>query len=179
VTPRLRIGVSACLLGRQVRYDGDHKRDAWVVEELARIADLVPVCPEVEFGLGVPRDPIRLVQTPGGTRLVTPRTGRDLTEEMTAWAEARVRALDTEDLSGFVLKSSSPSCGPRSVKLFTSLDAEIPASLEGVGFFARALLSRFPDMPIESEISLADPGQRKSFIDRAVVYRTNSRRVPR
>jgi uncharacterized protein YbbK (DUF523 family) len=179
MTPRPRIGVSACLLGRQVRYDGDHKRDAWVVEELARIADLVPVCPEVEFGLGVPRDPIRLVKGPGGTRLVTPRTGRDLTEEMTAWAEARVRVLDAERLSGFVLKSSSPSCGPQGVKLFTSPDAELPASLEGAGLFARALRAQFPDMPIEDETTLADTARRQSFIERAMVYPTIPRPVPR
>jgi uncharacterized protein YbbK (DUF523 family) len=167
---RPRVGVSACLLGRQVRYDGDHKRDAWVAGELARAFELVPVCPEVELGLGVPRDPIRLVTAPTGTRLVCPRTGRDLTTEMSAWAETRVRALAAERLAGFVLKAASPSCGPAAVKVFASSEAETPASLDGTGFFARALLREFPDMPIADETALATPAARQSFVESVMVY---------
>src|SRR5262245_32974891 len=102
--PRPRVGVSACLLGQRVRYDGDHKRDAFVCEELARLCELVPVCPEVEVGMGVPRDTLRLVQTGTVTRMVAPRTGRDFTAEMESWAEARALSLAAENLSGYVLK---------------------------------------------------------------------------
>lgn len=180
MTDRARVGVSACLLGQRVRWDGDHKRDAWIVEDLASLVELVPVCPEVELGLGVPRDPIRLVVGEDRIRLVAPRTGRDLTDEMSAWAEARVRGLVGERLSGFVLKSSSPSCGPRAVKLFASVEAETP--LEGapdtrVGFFARALRRRFPEMPIADEISLADAARRRTFVNDVLVYGTKMLRT--
>jgi len=170
IPPRPRVGVSACLLGQQVRYNGAHKRDAWVAEILARDVELVPVCPEVELGLGVPRDPIRLVAAPAGTRLVAPRTGRDLTAEMTAWAAARAEALATARLAGFVFKAASPSCGPAEVNVFAAIDDESPISLTGVGLFAQALRRRCPEMPIADEHHLADPVDRQSFLDQVFAY---------
>jgi uncharacterized protein YbbK (DUF523 family) len=178
----IRIGVSACLLGRAVRYDGEHKRDGWVCDALAAAVDLVPVCPEVELGLGVPRDPIRLVGGAGARalRLVAPRTGRDLTAEMTGWADARVEALAGEHLSGFVLKAGSPSCGPAGVKGYAAAGAADPAALDGAGLFAAALRRRFPDaalrrrfpdMPIADEAHLTTPAARDAFLARVVHYR--------
>jgi uncharacterized protein YbbK (DUF523 family) len=173
--PRPRVGVSACLLGQRVRYDGDHKRDAFVSEELARLVDLVPVCPEVEVGMGVPRDTLRLVQAGALVRLVAPRTGRDFTADMEAWAEARTRALAAENLSGYVLKRNSPSCGLVGVSLFASVEAELPASQAGVGLFAAALRGRFPDLPIEEEGRLGDRAVRESFVARVLAYGAEGR----
>ena len=131
---RPRVGVSACLVGRKVRYDGADKRDGTVCDLLAPAFELVEVCPEVELGMGVPRDPVRLVSAHSTTRMIAPRTQRDYTDEMNAWAEARVRALEAAGLSGYVLKRNSPSCGLRQVKLYDSAapDAE-PVALGGVG----------------------------------------------
>lgn len=126
----LRLGVSACLLGERVRYDGDHRRDGFVVGALARWFAFVAVCPEVEIGLGVPRPPIRLETTRarkrngaarkgdgGAIRLVCPSTGEDLTRRMAAFASRRVAALRREGIDGFILKSGSPSCGMARVKV--------------------------------------------------------------
>jgi len=166
----VRVGVSACLIGREVRYDGQHKRDGWIVDVLGRQVKLVPFCPEVEVGMGVPRDPLRLVKDGALTRMIAPRTGRDYTREMNDWAEARVRALDGERLSGFVLKQNSPSCGMQGVKLYASAQAEAPIEPTGTGLFARELRRRFPDLPIEEEGHLQDPAVRESFVQRVVAY---------
>jgi uncharacterized protein YbbK (DUF523 family) len=168
--PRPRVGVSACLLGQRVRYDGDHKRDGFVCDELARLCELVPVCPEVEVGMGVPRDTLRLVRDGALVRMVAPRTGRDFTAEMEAWAEARTRALAAENLSGYVLKSRSPSCGLYAVSVFATADGELPEPQAGVGLFAAALRRRFPDLPIEEEGRLADHALRDGFIARVLAY---------
>ena len=100
----MRIGVSSCLLGEEVRFDGQHKRDTFLADQLARFVTFVPLCPEVEIGLGVPRETIRLERRGAEVRLVAPRSGRDLTEQMRSWAERRVRTIAKEDLDGYVLK---------------------------------------------------------------------------
>src|SRR5512143_3651632 len=107
----IRIGVSSCLLGTRVRYDGGHKRDDFVAGLLARFVTFVPVCPEVEVGMGTPRPSIRLVRIGGEVRLVEPRAGADHTRAMRAWAGRRLAELEREELSGFILKKDSPSCG--------------------------------------------------------------------
>jgi uncharacterized protein YbbK (DUF523 family) len=179
--PRARVGVSACLIGRRVRYDGEHKRDDNVCDVLAQEVELVPVCPEVELGMGVPRDPVRLVRGAGvaagavagagvAVRMIAPRTGRDYTAEMTAWAEARAGALAAAGLSGYVLKQGSPSCGLAGVKLYAAADDLEPASYAGVGLFAAALRRRFPDMPIEQEGRLAEAGVCEAFIARVLAH---------
>ena len=117
--PAIRIGISSCLLGQQVRYDGGHKHDRFLTNTLGRYFEWVPVCPEVELGLGIPRETIRLVQIDGGVGLVMQKSGRDLTEEMRDYARERVRQLAREDLGGYVLKSDSPSCGMLRVNLVT------------------------------------------------------------
>jgi uncharacterized protein YbbK (DUF523 family)/uncharacterized protein YbgA (DUF1722 family) len=159
----IRVGVSACLLGRPVRYDGSHKRDRYVTDTLGRHFEFVPVCPEVECGLGVPREPMRLAGAPGTPRLVTIKTGLDLTERLTAWARRRVEELAATELSGCIFKSKSPSCGLARVKVYGETGTPVP---RGVGLFARAFLDRFPRLPVEEEGRLADEGRRENFIER-------------
>lgn len=163
---RLRIGVSACLLGQEVRYNGGHKRDSFLTDVLGPYVEWVPVCPEVEIGLGTPRPPIRLERAPDGLRLVMPDTGEDLTARMSDYAERRVRALADLDLAGYILKKDSPSCGMERVKVY---DGSMPAK-DGRGLYAEALLRLLPDLPVEEEGRLNDPLLRESFITRAFLH---------
>ncbi len=172
---RIRIGISQCLLGAQVRWDGGHKRDGFLVETFGRYVDWVPVCPEVESGLPVPRETLRLVRSPKGgvtvngvlVRLIFPRSGGDWTDEMAGWAEARTRKLESERLDGYILKKDSPSCGMTRVKVYGDTG---PSVRHGRGVFAEALLSRFPDLPVEEEGRLNDPRLRENFVERVFAY---------
>ncbi len=163
----IRIGISRCLLGDGVRYDGGHKRDAFLVEVLGPYVEWVPVCPEVEAGLGTPRESMRLVGTSEQTRLVTIRTKVDHTERLTAWGQARVRQLEASALSGYVFKKDSPSCGMERVRIFNAHG--MPAA-KGAGLFARAFRERFPLTPVEEEGRLCDPILRDNFIERVFAY---------
>jgi uncharacterized protein YbgA (DUF1722 family)/uncharacterized protein YbbK (DUF523 family) len=163
----VRIGVSACLIGSTVRYDGGHKRDAFVTGPLARFVALAPVCPEVEVGMGTPREPVRLVRLGDQVRMVGHRSGTDHTDAMRRWAEGWVRQLEAEDLCGFVLKKDSPSCGMERVKVY----ARGPAARAGRGLFARALMERMPLLPVEEEGRLGDARLRENFIERIFAYR--------
>jgi uncharacterized protein YbbK (DUF523 family) len=164
----LRIGISQCLLGDQVRYDGGHKRDGFLIETLGQYVEWVPVCPEVEAGMGVPREKIRLAGDSRSPRLVTINTGVDHTDAMNRFASQRVRELETLNLSGFVFKSGSPSCGIGGVPLFSVQGLE---TQNGVGLFAQAFMEHFPDMPVEDESRLHDPQAVKNFLERARAYR--------
>src|SRR5688572_5621590 len=157
------MGISACLLGEAVRYDAGHKRDAFLAEVLGPFVEWVPVCPEVELGLGTPRPTLRLVRRGAEVRMVEPKTGTDHTEAMRAYARRRVRALDGEDLSGYVLKKDSPSCGMERVKVYAGAGA---GAREGRGLFAEALLERFPHLPVEEEGRLGDARLRENFVVR-------------
>lgn len=159
----IRLGVSACLLGQPVRYDGGHKLDQFLVEGLGRFVEYVPVCPEAEAGLGVPREAMRLVGDPACPRLVTVRTHEDHTDLMTGWAERRVRELEAEDLSGFIFKKDSPSSGLMRVKVYA--ESGMPVR-KGVGMFARAFVEHFPTLPVEEEGRLNDADIRENFIER-------------
>ena len=164
----IRIGISSCLLGERVRYDGGHKRDGYLVETLGRFVEWVGVCPEVEMGLGTPRETLRLVRIGENTRMVMPKTGVDHTEAMRVFAERRVQELEREDLCGYVLKKGSPSCGVERVRVF---DAHgIPAK-SGRGLFAEVLLRHFPNLPVEEEGRLFDPRLRENFIERVFASR--------
>jgi uncharacterized protein YbgA (DUF1722 family)/uncharacterized protein YbbK (DUF523 family) len=165
---RIRIGISACLLGAQVRYDGGHKRDAFLADTFGRHVDWVSVCPEVEVGLGTPRETLRLEAIDGRVRMVMPKSGRDLTDEMRAYARRRVEALADEDLCGYVLKKDSPSCGLFRVKVY---DARRAPSRGGRGLFAEVLVERFPALPVEEEGRLSDPRLRENFVERVFAYR--------
>lgn len=164
----IRIGVSACLLGQEVRYDGGHKRDPYLVETFGRYVEWVPVCPEVEIGLGTPRDPIRLERDGKNLRLVNPTTGADLTRRMRTYARRRVATLGGRDLSGFILKKDSPSCGLERVRVHGG--RRVP-SRSGRGLFAEALLRHYPHLPVEEEGRLDDPRIRESFVERVFAYR--------
>lgn len=163
----IRIGVSSCLMGQKVRYDGGHKRDSFVADLMARFVEFVPVCPEMEIGLGTPRDSIHLAERNGDSRLVNPKTGVDLTDAMTAWAHRRLALLEKTPLSGFILKKDSPSCGMERVRVHRPGK---PPTKEGVGRFAKILLDRWPTLPVEEDGRLNDPGLRENFVERVFAY---------
>ena len=166
---RPRVGVSACLLGDEVRFDGGHKRDPFLTEILASYIEFVRVCPEVEVGMGTPREPLQLVRARDGrVRMVTTQTGVDYTDSMTSWATERLRELAAEQLSGYVLKKNSPSCGLERVQVFGG-DRKLQKT--GRGLFAEALLARFPNLPVEEEDRLRDQQVRENFIERIFAYR--------
>jgi uncharacterized protein YbgA (DUF1722 family)/uncharacterized protein YbbK (DUF523 family) len=163
----IRIGVSSCLLGEAVRFDGGHKRHEFLTETFGQFVEWVPVCPEVECGLGTPREPMRLVTTDKGVRLLTVKTGVDLTERLDAFARRRANALVKEDLSGYVLKKDSPSCGLARVKVY---EADDRPTRSGQGLFAARLVEQFPDLPVEEEGRLSDPRLRENFVERVFAY---------
>jgi uncharacterized protein YbbK (DUF523 family) len=164
----VRIGISACLLGQNVRFDGGHKRDAFLTETLAPHVEWVAVCPEVEAGMGTPREPLRLVRTDGGLRMLTTRTAVDYTIALHDWAARRLDELAREDLDGYVLKADSPSCGMERVKVYR---AGGQAVRDGRGLFATALIARLPLLPVEDERRLASASLREHFLARVFVYR--------
>ena len=165
---KTRLGISSCLLGNPVRFDGGHKHDRFLTDTLGRYADYIPVCPEVECGMPIPREALRLVGTPEAPRLVTSRTNIDHTEQMQQWAEKRLRLLAEEQLDGFIFKSRSPSSGMERVKVYTNKG--MPEK-NGIGIFARAFMERFPNLPVEEEGRLHDPILRENFIERIFVHR--------
>lgn len=167
-TQPLRLGISRCLLGDRVRYDGGHKRDAFLADVLGRFVEWVPVCPEVEAGLSVPREPMRLEGSPESPRLITITTGVDRTFALTRFAERRMRELEALDLSGYVFKKDSPSCGIERVRLYNRRGAP---TQNGVGLFAKAFMERFPLIPVEEEGRLNDPVLRENFVERIFCYR--------
>ncbi len=164
----IKMGVSACLLGTKVRYDGGHRWDRFISDSLGRCLEFVPVCPEAECGLGVPREPMRLVGRPESPRLRTVRTGQDLTERLVTWTGIKVQELASEDLAGFILKSKSPSCGPARVKVY---DDQGRIAGRGAGFFALACRQRFPLLPVADESQLYDPEMRDNFIEQVFFWR--------
>ena len=163
----IRIGVSRCLLGEAVRYDGGHKRDRFLTDVLGRYVEWVPICPEVEAGLETPREAMRLVGNASQPRLVTTKTERDMTKPLAMFAEQKLGTLETADLSGYVFKKDSPSCGIERVRIFNRHGMP---SRNGVGLFARAFMERFPLVPIEDEGRLCDPVLRDNFIGRVFSY---------
>jgi uncharacterized protein YbgA (DUF1722 family)/uncharacterized protein YbbK (DUF523 family) len=163
----IRIGISQCLLGDEVRYDGGHKRDRFLTDMVGRYVEWVPVCPEVEAGFGIPREAMRLVGDSKKPRLVTIKTERDMTEPLTMFTERKLELLETADLSGYIFKKDSPSCGIERVRVFNQHGMP---SRSGVGLFARAFSERFPLTPIEDEGRLCDPALRDNFIERVFCY---------
>jgi uncharacterized protein YbgA (DUF1722 family)/uncharacterized protein YbbK (DUF523 family) len=164
----IKLGVSACLLGQDVRYNGGHSLDRYITGTLSAYASFVPVCPEVECGLGTPRETMRLVGDPTSPRLVTTKTNTDYTERMRAYARRRVEELEAENLCGFIFKSGSPSSGMERVKVYG--ESGMPAKV-GVGLFARAFMDRFPLLPVEEEGRLHDPKLRETFIESIFVLK--------
>ncbi len=163
----IRIGVSSCLLGQKVRFDGGHKRDRYIDEVLGDHFEWVPVCPEAEAGLGTPRPSMRLVREGDAVRLVETKEGRDHTRRLERYAEKRVRSLRALELCGYLLKRDSPSCGMARVKIYS--EKGMPEK-NGIGLFAQELQRVFPSLPIEEEGRLNDPNLRESFIERVFAY---------
>ncbi len=160
---KIRLGISTCLLGEPVRYDGGHKLDRYLRDTLGQYVEYVPVCPETEAGFGIPRESMHLEGDVDSPRLVTSRTGRDMTDAMVRWAEDRVRQLEGENLCGFVFKANSPSSGMERVKLFDG--NHVPRKI-GVGLFAGIFMKHFPLLPVEEDGRLHDPVLRENFIER-------------
>ena len=169
---RIRVGISSCLLGEKVRFDGGHKREPFLTDTLAAHVEWVPICPEVEMGLGTPRETLRLIRLSPAEplRMVTTRTAVDHTDGMNSWARGRLEQLAREepDLCGYVLKKDSPSCGMLRVKTYCG---DGMPERNGVGLYASALLRRFPLLPVEEEGRLNDPRLRENFIERVYSYR--------
>jgi uncharacterized protein YbgA (DUF1722 family)/uncharacterized protein YbbK (DUF523 family) len=163
-----RIGVSGCLLGEEVRYDGGHKRDRFLTDVLGRDVEWVPICPEVEAGLGTPREAMRLVGDPQNPRLVTIKSGIDHTRALETMTTNRIEELKKLDLSGYVFKKGSPSCGIERVRIYN--EQGMP-NQNGVGLFARAFIEQFPLIPVEEEGRLCEPTLRENFIERVFCYR--------
>lgn len=165
--PNLRIGISRCLLGDEVRFDGGHKRDYFLTDTFSQFVEWIPVCPEVEAGLGTPREAMRLVGSEKAPRLITIKSRRDHTPTLLAYSARKTRELKSEALDGFIFKKASPSCGVTRVRLYN--DKGMP-DLKGSGLFAQAFMKQFPLVPIEEEGRLNDPVIRENFIERVFCY---------
>ena len=165
--PKPKLGISACLLGQNVRYDGAHKRDNFLTDTFGRFVEWVAVCPEVEVGMGVPRETLRLVGPPEEPELIAERSRKDWTHAMHRFAAVRMRQLVELKLAGYVFKKNSPSCGVERVRVY---GAKNVAVRRGRGLFAAAVMAGFPLMPVEEEGRLNDPTLRENFIDRVFAY---------
>lgn len=163
----VRLGISSCLLGEEVRYNGGHVKDDFLANTLGQYVQWVPVCPEVEMGMGVPRENVRLVGDAEDPRLVAPKSGTDHTDTMKKWAGQRLLELEGMDLHGYILKKDSPSCGLFRTKVYGGVAAP---SRNGRGLFARELVNKFPMLPLEEEGRLRDPKLRENFIGRVFAY---------
>jgi uncharacterized protein YbgA (DUF1722 family)/uncharacterized protein YbbK (DUF523 family) len=164
---KIRIGISSCLVGEKVRYDGGHRCDRYVTDTLGQYFTWLNICPEVEYGLPVPREAMHLAGNPLSPRIVTIRTGIDHTEGMQQWTENRLRELEHEDLCGFIFKSKSPSSGMAGVKIYSPDGIMVG---KGAGIFGGAFIEHFPHIPVIDEGRLHDPFLRENFIERVFVY---------
>jgi uncharacterized protein YbgA (DUF1722 family)/uncharacterized protein YbbK (DUF523 family) len=165
---KIKLGVSSCLLGENVRYDGGHKLDRFLQDTLGEYVEYVPVCPEAECGLGVPREAIHLEGDPASPRLITTRTRQDMTRRMMTWAHKRVIQLEKEALCGFIFKSDSPSSGRERIKVYNEKGMPVK---KGVGIFARIFMEHFPLLPVEDDGRLHDLNLRENFIERIFALR--------
>jgi uncharacterized protein YbgA (DUF1722 family)/uncharacterized protein YbbK (DUF523 family) len=165
---QIKLGVSACLLGQNVRYNGGHSRDPFITETLSQYVEFFPVCPEVECGFPVPREAMRLVGDPESPRLITSNTKQDHTGQMLSWCSQKVNDLEELDLYGFIFKKGSPSSGMERVKVYT--DEGMPSN-RGIGMFARAFMDNFPLLPVEEDGRLHDPALRENFIEAIFVLK--------
>jgi uncharacterized protein YbbK (DUF523 family) len=165
---KIRIGISACLLGEEVRHDGGHKLDRSITDTLGCYFEWFPVCPEVEFGLPVPRESMHLIGDAASPRIVTVRTGVDHTEGIRKWAEDKLRQLEKEDLCGFIFKSRSPSCGISGIEVFAS--PGMPSN-RGAGIFGGTFMRHFPLIPAIDDGRLHNPKPRENFMERVLAFK--------
>ncbi len=171
----IRVGISSCLLGEKVRYDGGHKHEPLLVETFGRVVEWVPVCPELEMGLGVPREPIQLVRRAGEVQMIGVTSGVDRRRDMRDYLSKKLDALELLDLCGYIFKAGSPSCGLREVPVYDSDGTAISA---GRGLFAEALVARFPNLPVEDERRLHDPNVREEFLRSVLAYARTRTHTP-
>ncbi len=165
---KIKMGISTCLLGEKVRYNGQHSLSHYLVDTLGQYFDYVPVCPEVECGMEIPREPVRLVGEIDDPRLMTVNTKIDHTDQMKTWANKRVKQLEKEELCGYIFKSKSPSSGMERVKVYQKNGVPVK---KGVGMFARIFMNHFPLLPVEEEGRLNDPQLRENFIARIFILK--------
>jgi uncharacterized protein YbgA (DUF1722 family)/uncharacterized protein YbbK (DUF523 family) len=162
-----KLGISACLLGQKVRFDGGHKREQFLTELFGRFVEWIPICPEVEVGMGVPRETVRLVGIPADPKMIAEKSGRDWTAAMNQFAAKRLREIAGMNLSGYVFKKNSPSCGMERVRVYSS--KSMPER-QGRGLFAAAVMNQWPLLPVEEEGRLNDLKLRENFIERVFAY---------
>ncbi|MEZ5357485.1 MAG: DUF523 and DUF1722 domain-containing protein [Candidatus Zixiibacteriota bacterium] len=165
----IKIGVSSCLLGAKVRFDGGHKRDRFVTDIFGGFVQFVPICPEVEVGMPIPRESVNLQGDYSAPSMIGYKTGEDWTERMNQYSNERIRRDDVSELSGYILKKDSPSCGMERVKVYTK-PGQSPTK-QGIGLFARALMLKYPYLPVEEEGRLNDPLLRENFIIRVFAFK--------
>lgn len=161
---KIKVGISSCLLGNKVRYDGGHKRDTNIIETLGEYFDFIPFCPEAETGMGVPRAPMHLVRR--GKKILALKIDNhadDFTQQLENFSQEKHQKIS--ELCGFILKNNSPSCGMQAVCVYQDSDAAKLFDRTGEGIFARSLKKQFPKLPLEEEGRLADPLLRKKFIE--------------
>jgi uncharacterized protein YbgA (DUF1722 family)/uncharacterized protein YbbK (DUF523 family) len=164
---KIQLGVSSCLLGHEVRYDGGHKYDSWVVDTLGKYCEFIHLCPEHDCGMPIPREALNLQGTKDDYRMLTHKTAKDYTQQMLDWCAPVIEKLAKEQLCGYILKSKSPSCGMERVKVYPLHGGAAVKS--GVGIFAKELMKAFPHLPVEEEGRLHDPVLRENFIERMFV----------
>ncbi|WP_045216644.1 YbgA family protein [Desulfonatronovibrio magnus] len=163
----MKIGISTCLLGENVRYDGGHKLDKYLRDLLGKYVNYVPVCPESESGLPIPREAMRLVGDPENPRLLTIQTRIDHTDRLQNWGKEKLKELEKAKLCGFIFKSRSPSSGMERVKVYSEKGHPIP---KGRGIFAGMFMDAFPLIPVEEDGRMNDPMLRENFIARIFVF---------
>ena len=175
---KAKIGISSCLLGYKLRWNAGHKLDRYLTDTVGQFVEYVPVCPEVEAGFGVPREPFCLFGDPENPRLITSKSKMDHTDQMIRWANKRVKELEKEDLCGFIFKKDSPSSGMVRVKVYNEKGM---SERKGVGIFARVFMDHFPLIPVEDDGRLYNPAIRENFIERIFTlkrWRDNMVRSP-
>jgi uncharacterized protein YbbK (DUF523 family) len=162
------LGISSCLLGEKVRYDGGHRHNRYITDSLGKYFAWIPVCPEVEYGLGIPREAMHLVGDPEKPRLVVISTGLDHTDGMLKWVRRKLAELEKEDLCGFIFKSKSPSSAIRGVKIISPSGVECG---EGPGIFGGAFIKHFSLIPVIDDEQFGDPVLRKKFLEKVFACR--------
>lgn len=163
---KINIGISSCLLGQKIRFDGGHKYDELIVESLGQYLNWIPVCPEFELGLGVPREPVHLKREKGEIHLVSIKANVDLTRSMKDYSDEKLKLLSGQELRGYIFKKNSPSCGLERVKVF----GKGTPVRDGQGLFAKAVTEKFPNLPVEEEGRLRNPSLRENWVERIFAY---------
>ncbi len=165
---KIPIGISSCLLGESVRFNGGHKHDKYITGTLGQYFEWIPVCPEVELGLGTPRPTLRLELRDKNPHLIQPKTEADITSQMEKYASKRIKKIQKQSIYGYILKSKSPSCGMGKVKIYRGHGVSPLHS--GIGLFAKHLMEAIPNLPVEEEGRLCDPALRENWVSRVFAY---------